>query len=187
MSMTLARNWWVLALRGAIAVVFGVVAFARPSLTLGALVILFGAYALVDGVVAVVAAVRAAERHARWWPMLIAGLAGIATGLATFLWPGLTVLALLYLVSAWALVLGVFKIISAIRLRRIIPGEGWLLLNGLLSIALGGVLLAAPGMGLLAFVWWVGAGAIVRGTLFLALALRLRQHHHAHPAAGGTP
>ena len=119
--------------------------------------------------------------------MLIAGLAGIASGVLTFLWPGLTVLALVYLVSAWALVLGVFKVISAIRLQRIIPGERWLLLNGLLSIALGVVLLAAPGMGLLAFVWWVVVGAIVRGTLFLALVLRLRQHHHAHPGAGGTP
>ena len=183
MTVILARNWWVLGLRGVVAILFGLLAFALPGLTLGVLVILFGAYALVDGVVAIVAAMRAADRHERWWPMLLAGLVGVAAGMITFAWPLATAVGLLYLVSAWALVLGVFKIVSAVRLRRQIPGEGWLLLNGVLSVALGVVLLVAPGMGLLALVWWIGAAAIVRGALFIALAHRLRGHHHTH---GGT-
>jgi uncharacterized membrane protein HdeD (DUF308 family) len=186
MTLILARNWWVLGLRGVVAILFGLLAFALPGLTLGVLVILFGAYALVDGVVAIVAAVRAAERHERWGPMLVAGLAGVGAGVVTFAWPLATAVGLLYLISAWALVLGVFKIVSAIRLRRLIPGEGWLLLNGVLSVAFGIVLLAAPGMGLLALVWWVGAAAIVQGVLFIALAHRLRGHHHTHGGRKAT-
>src|ERR1700738_4736117 len=107
--MTLARNWWALALRGIIAVIFGLVALLMPGLTLFALIIVYGAYALVDGVFTIVAAVRAAGEHERWWVLLLEGLLGIAAGIIAFVWPGLTALVLLYIIAAWAIVTGVLE------------------------------------------------------------------------------
>src|SRR6266542_6762541 len=114
----MARNWWVLALRGLAGVIFGLLAFMWPGLTLVALVALFGAYALVDGIFAVVAAIKSARGNEDWWVVLLEGLAGIAAGLVTFFWPGITALALLYLIAAWAIVTGSFEIMAAVRLRK---------------------------------------------------------------------
>src|SRR5215216_2831266 len=123
MLSVLARNWWALVLRGVFAVLFGLAAFFWPAITLAALVLLFGAYALADGLFAVVAAITGADRQTRWWALLLEGIAGILAATATVLWPGLTALALLYLIAAWAILTGVLEIVAAVRLRREIEGE----------------------------------------------------------------
>ena len=182
MMEALARNWWALALRGLFAVLFGLLAFAWPGLTLAALVLLFGAYALVDGVFALVAAVRAAEAHERWWWFVLEGLAGIAAGLLTFVWPGITALVLLYLIAWWAVITGVLEIAAAIRLRNEISGEWALALGGVASVVFGFLLLFRPGAGALAVVWLIGIYALLFGVLLLMLAFRLRGHSGQKPA-----
>jgi len=182
MTGVLARNWWALALRGLLAVVFGLLAFALPGLTLAALVILFGAYALVDGIFALVAAVRAAEAHERWWLFVLEGIAGIAAGLITFAWPGITALVLLYLIAWWAIITGIFEIAAAIRLRKEITGEFWLALGGAASVIFGLILLFRPGVGALAVIWLIGTYALVFGLLLVMLGFRLRGHSGQKPA-----
>ena len=171
----LSRNWWALALRGLAAVVFGILAFVWPAITLYVLVLMFGAYMLVDGVLAVVAAVRAAGRESRWWLLLIEGVLGILVGLVTFFQPGLTALALLYLIAAWAVVTGVIEIVGAVRLREEIEGEWALGLSGALSVLFGVLLVVLPApAGLLSLVWLIGAYAVAYGVLLVVLAFRVR-------------
>ncbi len=176
MVMVLARNWWALALRGLAAMAFGLIAFMLPGITLALLVLLFGGYALVDGVLAIVAGVRAAERHERWMPLLLEGAAGLLAGGLTLGWPAISAVILLYVIGVWALVTGVFKIVSAIRVRRHLAGELVHAVNGAISVLFGLFLLVVPGFGLLAVVWWVAGYAFFRGMMLLALALRLRHH-----------
>ncbi|MGH7309476.1 MAG: HdeD family acid-resistance protein, partial [Candidatus Rokuibacteriota bacterium] len=147
MLLTLAQNWWALVLRGVFAVLFGVAAFLWPGLTLTVLVLLYGAYALLDGILAVMWSLASRRAGPFPWGVLLAGLAGIAIGVMTFLWPGLTALALLYLIAIWAIVRGVFEVIAAIHLRREIDNEWLLGLSGALSILLGVFLIMAPGAG----------------------------------------
>jgi uncharacterized membrane protein HdeD (DUF308 family) len=174
MVFVLARNWWALVLRGLFAVLFGIMALAWPGITLGALVLLYGAYALADGVFAI-AAVMAGRTGARpWWSLLVEGLVGIAVGIMTFAWPGITALVLLYLIAAWAVVTGIFEIVAAIRLREEIRGEWLLALSGILSILFGVTLVIWPGAGAVALVWVIGAYAIAFGALLIALGFRLR-------------
>lgn len=176
MMMVLARNWWALGLRGLVAIVFGLVAFALPGITLAALVMLFGAYALIDGVLAIVAGVRAAERHERWVSMVLEGVGSCLAGVVTFGWPAITAVVLLYVFGFWAVVTGVLKIVSAIHLRRHVPGELVHGLNGVISVLFGLFLVVAPGTGLLAAVWWIAGYAVFRGAMLVALAFRLRRH-----------
>ena len=122
MNMLLARNWWALLIRGVLAVVFGLIAFMNPGITLAALVLLFGAYSLVDGVFSIVAGLRAAQRHERWWPFALEGLLSIVVGIIVFLMPAAAAFALLMLASAWSIVTGLFRIAAAIRLRASRPG-----------------------------------------------------------------
>ena len=160
------RHWWTLALRGLFAVLFGIMAFVWPGITLASLVILFGAYAFVDGVFAIVAAV---EHRERWWALVIEGLAGIAAGIITVVWPGITALALLYVIAFWAMATGVFEIAAAIKLRKLIEGEFLLALSGVASIAFGLLLLFRPGAGALGVVWLIGSYALVFGVLLTQL------------------
>lgn len=176
MAQVLVRNWWALALRGVFGVVFGVLAFLLPGITLSVLVLLFAIYAVVDGLLAIVAGIRAAEHHERWGALLLEGIAGIAAGVLTFVWPALTAVVLLYVVAAWSVIKGILKIAAAIRLRRTIQGEWLLGLNGVLSVVFGLLLVAMPGVGLLTLVWLVGAYALIFGALLLGLAFRLRRH-----------
>ena len=165
MVIVLARNWWALALRGLFAVLFGIVAFAWPGITLGALVLLYGAYALVDGVFAIAAALAGRAGGCPGGPCCWRALVGIAVGIMTFAWPGITALVLLYLIAAWAVVTGVLEIVAAIRLRKEIRGEWLLALSGVLSVLFGMALVVNPGAGALAVVWLIGAYAIAFGVL----------------------
>jgi uncharacterized membrane protein HdeD (DUF308 family) len=175
MIVVLARNWWMMALRGLFAILFGLAAFAWPGITLGALVLLFGAYALADGIFAVISAVAVPPLGVAWWDLLVEGLLGIGTGVLTLAWPSITALVLLYLIAAWAVMTGIFEIAAAIRLRREIRGEWALALSGVLSVLLGVALVAAPGAGALAMIWLIGAYAVAFGALLLALAFNLRR------------
>lgn len=172
--LVLTRNWWALLLRGFVAILFGILTFILPGITLTSLVLLFGAYALVDGVFAAVAALRSSRNTKRWWALLVEGIFGIGAGVLTFVWPGITALFLLYLIAVWAIVTGIFEIGTAVRLRKEITGEWLLALSGVASVLFGLVLALRPGVGALAVVWMIGAYAIVFGALFLALAFRLR-------------
>ena len=169
----LARNWWAIALRGVAAVVFGVLALLLPGTTLAALVLLFGAYAIVEGVFSLIAAVRGRTDEPRWL-LALQAIVSIAAGFVAFLWPGLTALVLLYVIAAWALVIGVLQIVAAARLHSQIRGEGWLVLSGILSMIFGVLMMWAPGAGALALVLWIGSYAIVFGALLIVLAFRLR-------------
>jgi uncharacterized membrane protein HdeD (DUF308 family) len=174
MVADLARYWWVLAIRGVAAILFGIAAFVWPGITLTVLVLLFGAYALVDGIFAVVAGISVRKEQERWWLMVLEGVVGIIIGVLTFLYPSITALVLLYFIAAWAIVTGAFEIAAAIRLRREIEGEWLLALAGIASLIFGVLLVIQPGAGALALIWLIGAYAIVFGILMLVLAFRLR-------------
>jgi uncharacterized membrane protein HdeD (DUF308 family) len=180
---TLAENWWAVVLRGVAGILFGVITVLAPGISLAALVMLFGAYAFVDGVLAIASAIRRRGTRARWGLLLFEGVAGVAVGVATLLWPGVTALALLYLIAAWALLTGVLEIAAAIALRKEIEGEWMLVLSGILSVGLGVMLAAFPGPGALAVVVWIGAYAFVFGALLVALGFRLRSLGRDRPLA----
>lgn len=171
----LARYWWVLVLRGFVAIGFGIVAYAWPGLTLATLVLLFGAFALVNGVFAVFGAFAGRGARDHWWLLLLEGLLGIGVGILTWRAPALTALALVLYIAAWALVTGVLEVVAAIRLRAEIEGEFWLGLAGLLSIGFGVLLMLSPGAGALALLWVIAAYAIVFGVLLILLGLRVRR------------
>ena len=180
---TLSGNWWVIALRGVAAILFGILTLMSPGISLAALVLLFGAYALVDGVLAIVAAFR--HRSAdRWWVLALAGVAGIAAGIITFLMPSITALVLVYVIAARAIVVGVLEIYAAIRLRKVIRNEWLWGLAGLASVVFGVLVAIYPGTGALAIVLWIGAFSLVIGAMLVGLAFRLRSWGRLHP---GTP
>jgi len=187
MLQTLAQNWWAVVLRGVCAILFGLGAFLWPGMTLAVLVLLFGAYALVDGVLAVAWSFMKRQPGAFPWGELLVGLAGIAMGIMTFAWPKLTTLVLLYFVAYWAIVRGIFEIIAAIHLRKELKNEWLLALTGALSVLFGLVLIVAPGAGVLAVLWWIGAFALIVGVTMVSLGFRLkglkdRQLHRTAPA-----
>jgi uncharacterized membrane protein HdeD (DUF308 family) len=177
-----ARYWWVLALRGALAALFGLLLFAWPELGLVVLVALFGAYALVDGVLALAAGVGQTEDPSHRGAQLLEGVIGVLAGLAAFVWPGMTALLLLYIIAAWAVVTGLAEIVAAVRLRAVIDNELWLGLGGLLSVLFGLYLIVLPGAGALAVAWLIGAYALLFGLALIALALRLRGLGHGTTA-----
>ncbi len=174
MTSALSRNWWAIALRGLVAVLFGLAAFVWPGLTLLALVFLFGIYALLDGIFSIIAAVNNRAGNNRWWLLLLEGLVGVAAGIIAFIWPGITAFALLYLIAAWAVITGILEIAAAIRLREEIEGEWLLGLGGLLSIVFGILLFIWPGAGALAVTWLIGAYALFFGILLIILGFRVR-------------
>jgi uncharacterized membrane protein HdeD (DUF308 family) len=173
---TLAENWWLLLLRGVASIAFGVLAFVWPGLTLVALIFLWGAYAVVDGGIALWAAIsgKGGEIAPRWW-LAIVGIVGLLAGLVAFASPGLTGLVLLMFIAGWAIVIGAFEMWGAIQLRKEIEGEWWLILSGLLSVAFGVLLFARPGAGALGLVWLIGSFAILHGCTLIALSFRLKQ------------
>ncbi|MDF2597803.1 MAG: hypothetical protein K0Q54_626 [Methylobacterium brachiatum] len=178
MSAALARNWWLIALRGVVAILFGIVAFAAPGAFVLSLVLLFAAYTLVDGAFAIVGAVRAAQRHERWGFLLLEGLVDIIVAVAAVLVPGAAVWAFVLLLAAWALVTGGLMIAAAFRLH-LHYGRWWLGLGGLVSILFGIALALEPGMSALVLTWWIGAYTIAFGVLLLILAFQLRSRNTA--------
>ena len=175
----LARNWWAVLLRGVAAIAFGVLAFIWPGATILALTLLWGAFALVDGVLSLWAAFTGGgAKSPRWW-LGVVGVAGIAAGLATFFWPGVAAFALLMVIAAWSIVVGVMEIVGAVRLRKEIEGEWLLALGGLLYIVFGVLIVAQPAVGAVGAVWALGAVAIAIGVTLVALGLKLRKHNVA--------
>jgi uncharacterized membrane protein HdeD (DUF308 family) len=174
MLVLLSRNWWTLALRGLLAVLLGLVAFVWPQRILAALVLLFGAFTAVDGIVTVITAIVDRMEYRQWWLVLLRGLTGIVVGVIALVWPGITALALLYLIAAWALVAGILEIFVGVRLRREMDGEWLLILNGFVSLLFGLALVLWPGAGAVALLWLVAGFAVVSGVLLIVLSLRLR-------------
>lgn len=171
----LADNWWLVALRGAMAVLFGIIAFIVPGATMLALVLVFAAYSFVDGIIGVVSALRGARKSERWGFLLVNGLLGIAIGIAAAVLPGITVLAFILMVGAWALLSGGLLLAAAFGLKTS-HGRWLLVLGALLSMAYGVLLFAAPMIGALVLTWWIGAHAVVFGAVLIVLAFRLRKH-----------
>ena len=180
-TTVLVRNWWALALRGVAAIVFGLAAFILPGITLAVLIALFGAYALIDGVLAIVAGVRAAEHHERYGSLLLRGACGIAAGIIAFLAPAITAVVLTLLIGAWAIITGVLEIVAAVHLHRA-QGEWLLIVNGGLSVLFGSLVFVLPLLGMLTLIWSFGFYAIFFGALMLTLAFRLRRRHAAQTA-----
>ena len=174
MLSLVSRDWWVYAVRGIAAILFGIMALIWPGPTLAVLILLFGAYAFVDGVALLVALARGdvlARSHK--WITGIMGAFGIIVAIVTLIWPGMTALTLLYLVAIWAITMGILQIASAIEFRREIDGEFFVVLGGIFSIVFGGLLVAFPGTGLLSLVWLVGFWAELFGFSSLGIAYRL--------------
>lgn len=182
MEDLLARNWGWMALRGALAVLFGIFIIRNPAMALVVLVLIFGVYAMADGFLSVASALanRHHEAHPVW--LLLGGLAGIVIGICTFIVPGMTAALLILIIATWALVVGAAQIIAAIRLRSVIMGAALLGLTGVLSVLFGGLLLAQPVAGALAVVIWIGFYSVLSGVLLFALALSLRSWGRGHGA-----
>lgn len=183
MSALLAHNWWAVALRGLAAVVFGLIALFVPGAVLLTLALLFAAYLLVDGVLGIIAAVRAATHHDRWGLLLFEGLVNIVVGVIAAVFPAAAVLGFVLLVAVWALITGVLMIAAAFRLH-ISHGRWWLVFAGVVSVLWGVVLVIAPLMGAVVLTWWLGAYAIIFGIMLLVVGFRLRGQHGSSGAAG---
>lgn len=173
----LAENWWLLLVRGLVAIAFGVIALLWPGITLISLTYLWGAYVLIDGIFAIWAAIvsEGGDTSSRWW-LGIGGVVSILAAAVAFFWPGMTAFVLLMFIAAWAIIIGVLEIYGAIQLRKVIDNEWWLILSGLLSIAFGVILFAQPNTGALALIWVIALYAIFFGCLLVGLAFRLRKY-----------
>lgn len=186
----MAARWRMLVVRGVAAVLFGTLTLITPKISLLALVMLWGAYALVDGVSNLVLATRGARAGFRWGWLAFEGVVSIAAGVVTFVWPGITAIALLALIAAWAVVTGIAEIAAAVWLRREIRGEWLLATSGVLSIAFGVLLIVYPRSGALALAWLIGAYAVAFGALLISLGVRLKRWHRAEERSfptGGAP
>lgn len=183
LAKAMSRYWWVALIRGLIAILFGLVAFALPGITLATLVLFFAAFAFVEGLLAAISAIGARKSSDTWWVLLLEGLLGVAIGVITFMNPGVTALVLLLYIGAWAIVTGALRIAAAIWLRREIEGEGWLAFGGVLSIVFGVLMFAFPGVGALAVLYYIGAWAVVTGVTLCLLAFELRRLGRLGPSS----
>jgi uncharacterized membrane protein HdeD (DUF308 family) len=186
-NAVLADNWWAVALRGLFAILFGIVSFAMPGAAMLALALIFGAYSIADGIFNIVLAVRGARKHERWGLFLVNGLLGILIGIIAAIWPGITVLAFVFMVGAWALLSGGLMFGAALGMK-ISHGRWWLVFGAIISMIYGLLLFASPLIGALVFTWWVGAYALVFGVTLIVLASRLRRHRGERiPGAFAAP
>ncbi len=185
MVESLSRNWWLVVLRGVLAILFGLAAFVWPSITWLVLVIMFGIYAIADGVMAIGSGLAHTQDSPRWWVFLLEGLISIGAGLIALILPGLAAVVVIYMIASWAIITGILEIVSAIRLRNEISNEWLLGLGGIVSIALGVFLFVSPVAGGLTIIWTVASYAIIFGVLIIALGFRLRNWQP--PADGREP
>ena len=180
MMNVLVRNWWAFVFRGVFAVVFGLIALFMPGVTMLSLVLVFAAYAIADGVFAIVSAVRAAQQHERWMYLLFEGIVDIGAGVVAAVMPALTVVVFVALIAVWALLSGGFMLAAALRLDAD-HGRWWLLLGAVASLIYGALLIVAPMIGALVLTWWIGAYALVFGVSLLAAAFTLRSRVKSGP------
>ena len=166
---TMSEHWWVVLLRGVLAILFGLLAFAWPGLTAVILVTIWGVYALFDGIVGIIAGIKG-----KWTSLVVLGLLGIAAGIVALLWPGLTAISLLWVLAIWIIVAGSMQIGAAIRLRKEVQGEWMWILSGVLMVGLGMLFFLNPGAGILSVTWLVASMAIVWGILLVLLAFKLK-------------
>ena len=175
----LARNWWLIALRGVLGVIFGVIALVMPVATILALVLLFSAYMVVDGAIAIYAAIRAARKQEGWGFLLVQGIASLAAAAIAFMWPGLTVVAFVLLIAAWSIVSGCLMLAAAMRTEQ---ARWWLVLGGAAALLYGILMIVAPLSGAVVLTWWLGAFALVFGAALIILSLKLRSRYSGRPA-----
>ncbi|QDT55531.1 hypothetical protein Pan44_35750 [Caulifigura coniformis] len=184
----ISSGWWMLLIRGLGAIAFGLLALMWPGLTLFVLVLLFAAHAVVDGVMAIALGWQLRKRpgEAPWLLIILMGLVSVAAGIAAFTWPGLTAVVLLYMMAGWAIARGVFEVIAAVHLRKVIENEWFLVLAGVLSVLFGVSLIAWPAAGLMSLMWLVGSFSIAFGILQCVLAFRLKAVGREIRSAGGA-
>ncbi len=182
LAKALSRYWWIALLRGVVAIIFGLVAFSKPGATLAALLLFVGGFALIDGALTIVLAIAGRKSDEDWWVVLLEGAVAVLFGVLVFMRPAMTSLALLYLIGAWAIVMGALRVATAIYLRREIHGEGWLAAGGVLSILFGVLMFASPATGAMALLFVIGAWALVQGASMCAVAFKLK-HLHEGPEA----
>jgi uncharacterized membrane protein HdeD (DUF308 family) len=175
LSILLHRTWWVLLLRGLVAIAFGVLTFAQPGVSLVALMLTFGAFTFADGILGMYAAIRGRGLSGHWWVLLLWGLVGVVVGVLTVVAPAVTALVMTIYIAAWALVTGVMQIIAALRLRKEIRGEWLLVLGGAMSVLFGGFVLAQPGAGMMAMLWVLALYAVLLGLVMVLLAFKVKK------------
>jgi uncharacterized membrane protein HdeD (DUF308 family) len=179
MMTMFAKNWWAVGLRGVAGILFGLIAFFMPGVTMLSLVLVFAAYVFVDGMFGIVSAVRSAGQGERWGVLVLEGLVNIATAAIAVLWPGITVVAFVFLIAFWAILTGILELMAGFRMN--IDGRGWLIFGGVASVIYGALLVIAPLIGAVVLTWWLGAYALVFGAALVVLAFRL---HARLPSSG---
>ena len=182
----LSRYWWAFVVRGIFAILFGILAYAWPGITLATLVIFFGAYVLIDGILLLVKTIGNWGERGDRWLLLLEGLLGIGIGVITLVAPGITAVVLIFYIVAWSLATGVLKIATAIRLRKEIKGEGWMILSGIASIVFAVLVMFFPGAGALGLLWLIAAYAIIFGVMLVSLGFKLRGHRSLSRSATAT-
>ncbi len=187
LSEILAESWWAVGLRGLLGIAFGLICLLVPAAAILALVLLFSAYMLVDGVLAIVSGIKAARSGERWGLLILEGVVDLAAGAVAFLWPAITAVAFVLLVAVWALISGALMLAAAFSLK-LEHGRWWLALGGIASIIFGVVLIIAPVVGAVVLTWWIGAYALIFGMLLLVLAFQLhsRREEHKRQAPGAA-
>jgi uncharacterized membrane protein HdeD (DUF308 family) len=183
LSKILSRYWWMTLLRGVLWILFGIVVFTNPVISVVSLTLTFGAFALADGIGHIVTALGGHKENDDRWVLFLVGLCGLGVGVLTFITPEITALVLLFYIAMWAIATGLLEIVAAIRLRKEIEGEFWLAASGLISLAFGVFLIARPGPGVLSVLWLLGGFAVAYGVTLVLLALRVHKlvsHVTAH-------
>lgn len=182
---TLSRNWWMLTLRGVFAILFGVLTWLQPGISLKVLILTFGVYAFADGVIGAWSAISGRRTESHWWAWLLWALVSVLAGIFTFISPEITAMALLFYIGFWAIASGVMEIVTGIRLRKAIKGEWLLMVGGLASVLFGVIILTRPAVGALAMMWLIALYAVVFGIILVMLGGKLRRHAagSAAPAA----
>jgi len=186
MSELLAENWWVVGLRGLFGVAFGLICLLVPAAAILALILLFSAYMLVDGVLAIISGIKAARSGERWGLLLLEGVVDIAAGAVAFLWPAITAVAFVLIIAVWAIISGALMLAAAFSLK-LEHGRWWLALGGIASVIFGIVLLIAPVVGAVVLTWWLGAYALIFGVLLLVLAFQLHSRREEHKRKAPAP